>query len=176
MAVFDKLKQYLRRHTANGIVLAFAGGTTGALLLAVLESLLAEACFPVMALTIHSIFSNPEELEGLRIAAAEAGVRLKLLASDPIAIQGLKCEPQSRLCRHREYIFPELLVYAADNSLNTIIEGTTADSYDSACSCNYTLVKSRVCSPLVELGITRSEVEELVKQLGLKSPAVVELP
>lgn len=173
MTAFNRLKQYIRKYAANGIVLAFAGGTTGALLLAVLESLLAEACFPVMALTIHSIFSNPEELENLKAAAAEAGVRLKLLASDPIALQNLKLEPQS-WCR--EYIFPELLVYAADNSLNTLVEGTTADGYNSSCSCNYNQLKTRVCSPLAELGITKREVEELVKHLGLKSPAVVELP
>jgi uncharacterized protein len=176
MATFNRLKQYLKQYTANGIVLAFAGGTTGALLLAVLESLLAEACFPVMALTIHSIFSNPEELESLKIAAAGAGVRLKLLAYDPIALQNFRYELHDRLNWRREYIFSELLVYTADNSINTLVEGTTADDCECSSFNDHNLVRSRICSPLVELGITKDEVAELVKQLGLKSPIAVELP
>lgn len=174
MATFNRLKQYLRTYTTDGMVLAFSGGTAGALLLAVLESLLAEACFPVMALTIHSIFTNPEELKSLKVAAVDAGVGLKLLACDPLALHNFKYELHERPDWCREYIFSELAAYAENNNFNTLVTGTTADSYESG-GCNNDLMKLRICSPLVELDVTKSEVAELVKKLGLKCPVTVEL-
>ena len=73
MSKYEQLKHDLRERSEGGIALAFSGGVDSSLLLAVLKELHDEAPFPLLALTLHSIFQRPEELDEVRKTAGKAG-------------------------------------------------------------------------------------------------------
>ena len=115
MSKYEQLKHDLRERSEGGIALAFSGGVDSSLLLAVLKELHDEAPFPLLALTLHSIFQRPEELEEVRKAAGKAGIELKLFGCDPLSIplflvQTVSLFGDQRLCggkrnrnRHRRH-------------------------------------------------------------------------
>lgn len=123
MSKYEQLKHDLRERSEGGIALAFSGGVDSSLLLAVLKELHDEAPFPLLALTLHSIFQRPEELEEVRKAAGKAGIELKLFGCDPLSIPEVKYNPPDRCFWCKRYLFSEIKDFAAARGIGTVIDG-----------------------------------------------------
>ncbi len=168
MSKYEQLKHFLRERSQGGIALAFSGGVDSSLLLAVLKELYDESPFPLLALTIHSIFQRVEELEEVRAATKKAGIELKLFGCDPLSIPEVKYNPPDRCFRCKRYIFSEIVDYAKAQSIETVIDGTNADDRKSYRPGLAALRELGVLSPLAELGITKAEVRRLAANLQLE--------
>ena len=80
MSKYEKLKHFLRKYSTGGIAIAFSGGVDSSLLLNVLKELRQDFPFHLLALTVHSIFQRPEELEKVQEATIKAGIEPSFLA------------------------------------------------------------------------------------------------
>ena len=168
MSKYEQLKHDLRERSEGGIALAFSGGVDSSLLLAVLKELHDEAPFPLLALTLHSIFQRPEELEEVRKAAGKAGIELKLFGCDPLSIPEVKYNPPDRCFWCKRYLFSEIKDFAAARGIGTVIDGTNADDLKSYRPGLAALEELGILSPLAELGITKAEVRRIAAELHLE--------
>lgn len=168
MSKYEQLKHDLRKRSEGGIALAFSGGVDSSLLLAVLKELHDEAPFPLLALTLHSIFQRPEELEEVRKAAGKAGIELKLFGCDPLSIPEVKYNPPDRCFWCKRYLFSEIRDFAAARGIRTVIDGTNADDRKSYRPGLAALKELGILSPLAELGITKAEVRRMAAELHLE--------
>lgn len=168
MSKYEQLKHDLRERSESGIALAFSGGVDSSLLLAVLKELHDEAPFPLLALTLHSIFQRPEELEEVRKAAGKAGIELKLFGCDPLSIPEVKYNPPDRCFWCKRYLFSEIRDFAAARGIGTVIDGTNADDRKSYRPGLAALEELGILSPLAELGITKAEVRRIAAELHLE--------
>ena len=168
MSKYEQLKHDLREGSEGGIALAFSGGVDSSLLLAVLKELHDEAPFPLLALTLHSIFQRPEELEEVRKAAGKAGIELKLFGCDPLSIPEVKYNPPDRCFWCKRYLFSEIRDFAAARGIGTVIDGTNADDLQSYRPGLAALEELGILSPLAELGITKAEVRRIAAELHLE--------
>lgn len=168
MSKYEQLKHDLRERSEGGIALAFSGGVDSSLLLAVLKELHDEAPFPLLALTLHSIFQRPEELEEVRKAAGKAGIELKLFGCDPLSIPEVKYNPPDRCFWCKRYLFSEIRDFAAARGIGTVIDGTNADDLKSYRPGLAALEELGILSPLAELGITKAEVRRMAAELHLE--------
>lgn len=168
MLQYEKLKKFLRERAKGGIALAFSGGTDSSLLLAVLKELHEEEPFPLLALTMHSIFQRPEELDEVQETTRQAGIELKLFGCDPLSIPEVKYNPPDRCYWCKRYIFSELRDYADSRGIATLIDGTNADDRKSYRPGLAALAEMQVLSPLAELGITKAEVRKMAALLNLE--------
>ena len=176
MSKYEQLKRCLRERAKGGIALAFSGGVDSSLLLAVLKELHDEAPFPLLALTMHSIFQQVEELEEAQTATKKAGIELKLFGCDPLSIPEVKYNLPDRCFWCKRYIFSEIRDHAKARGIRTVIDGTNADDRKSYRPGLAALEELRVLSPLAELGVTKAEVRQMAAELQLECAEKPSLP
>lgn len=175
MPALEILKRYLRRRADGGIALAFSGGINSSLLLAVLGELYAESPFPLLALTVHSIFQPDKTTADIQKAADQAGVELKLFGCDPLAIPELKYNPTDRRDRYRRYLFTEIRDFAAARGIQTVVSGRCADDRGSVAG-KTAFHEDGIPAPLAELGITGTEVRKMAAELRLNGTERLSAP
>lgn len=168
MTKYEELKEYLRTLAPRGVALAYSGGVDSSLLLAVLTELHKKKPFPLIALTMHSIFQREEELSEVQNAAKKSGVELKLFSCDPLSIPEIKYNPPDRCYWCKRYIFSEFRDCATSKGLATLIDGTNADDRKCYRPGLAALTEMRVLSPLAELGITKAKVRKMAAFLKLE--------
>jgi len=156
-----------RERSAGGIALAFSGGVDSSLLLSVLKELHGESPFPLLALTMHSIFQRAEELKDVRNAAGKAGIELKLFGCDPLSIPEVKYNPPDRCYWCKRYLFSEIRDCAESRGIKTVIDGTNADDRKAYRPGLAALSELGIFSPLAELGITGAEVRGIAAERHL---------
>jgi len=165
---FEALEKYLKARSMNGIALAFSGGVDSSLLLAVLKRIQANSPFPLLALTMHSVFQKEEELEDVRRAALRTGVELHVFDCDPISIPEVENNPTDRCYWCKRAIFSEIVKYANSRGIKTVLDGTNADDLHIYRPGRKALRELGIISPLAELGITKRQIRETAVELGLE--------
>jgi len=167
MATKEKLLEFLRQRQTGGIALAFSGGTDSTLLLALLRELQNEAPFPWTALTMHSIFQNEEELNGVKDTTRQWAVPLNILYLEPLSIAQVRSNPPDRCYWCKRYIFTSFCEYAASQGLQTVMDGTNTDDLKVYRPGLQALRELNIVSPLAELGIDKKTVRALAHDLQL---------
>ncbi len=159
------LKDFLRQYTDSGIALAFSGGTDSTLLLAVLAEMYREKPFPLAALSMHSIFQTPEELNEVKKLAAGYAVPLQIFTGDPLQIPEVKGNLPDRCYHCKKFIFSTFRNYAREHGLEFLLDGTHAGDRNVYRPGRKALAELGVISPLAELGMDKPEIRELAKKL-----------
>jgi uncharacterized protein len=157
-----ELERILR--AIGSAVLAFSGGVDSSFVLRVAHDALGPR---LLALTSVSP-TNPEaDTAQALMLARELGVRHRVVAADELGIPGYAANPPDRcyLCKSRLY---EICAQAADAAgIATIIDGVNLDDLGDYRPGLRAADEQRVRHPLVEAAITKSELRELSRALGL---------
>jgi len=164
----EKIRQYLKPHTEKGIAIAFSGGVDSSFLLAVLAEMKTEHDFPIVALTMHSVFQKPEELNEARQTASKNGIPIQVFSFNPLSVDEVKNNPPDRCYWCKKNIFARFTDYAKNNGYHLVIDGTNADDLDVYRPGRKALKEFGVASPLAELGITKPEIRRMVDGMGLE--------
>lgn len=159
----EKLRDILNICAAEGLAVAFSGGIDSSLLLA----LACQTGKPVEAVMLHSQLMPLRDADIARRVADECGARLTIL---PVELQD--CAPVMENARDRCYhckktMFLELKRWCAARGIVHILDGTNADDLGVYRPGLKALRELGIRSPLAECGITKAEVRELAKTLGL---------
>lgn len=172
----DELKRNLRLLAPHGIALAFSGGVDSTFLLSVLKELHDETPFPLLALTMHTVFQPDDETEAAKRQTAEFGVEAEVFTCDPLALPEVRSNPPDRCYWCKRKIFRTFLDVCRARRIAHLLDGTNADDGHAYRPGRRALKELGVLSPLASLGFTKQEIRELSAERGLPTATKPSMP
>lgn len=163
--VIAKEKQLAQIMKGYGSVsIAFSGGVDSTYLLKFAHEILGDQ---VMAMTARAVAFSDEEMEEAAAFCQAHGIQhCKVdLAWEELA--GFTENPPNRCYLCKKAIFGKLLGIAAENKTGIIADGTNADDIGDYRPGMQALSELGIKSPLKEVGLTKLEIREALKERGL---------
>jgi pyridinium-3,5-biscarboxylic acid mononucleotide sulfurtransferase len=165
----DSLQVKLERLQATlaamgSVMVAFSGGVDSSFLLRVAQEV---AGTRVLALTTTSPTMPDEDLASAREIAALIGARHLVIESNELEIPGYAGNPLNRcyLCKHN--LFTVCEAKAADLGIEHIVDGLNLDDLRDYRPGMQAAAEKKVRHPLVEAELSKNDIRELSKMMGL---------
>ena len=146
------------------VAVAFSSGVDSTYLLKRAQKVLGEN---VIAVTASSCSFPKRELEEAKTFCRENGIRHIVVESEELDIDGFRQNPKNRcyLCKHE--LFEKILSIAKENGIETVVEASNTDD-DGDYRPGLVAVKELgIESPLRHVGLSKKEIREYSKELGL---------
>ena len=159
---YDVLKKYLA--SLESVAVAFSGGVDSTLLLKVAHDVLGDKA---IAVTVSSPSIARREILEAESFCSENGITQEVLNLNELEIEGFSDNPPNRcyLCKHA--IFSKILETARKRNLAHVAEGSNVDDLGDYRPGLKALQELCIKSPLREAGLTKAEIRELSRELGL---------
>ena len=159
---YNDLKEYL---SSLGIVaVAFSSGVDSTFLLRVAHDVLGDRAIAVTAVSCS--FPERERKEAQKFCE-ENHIRQVLCQSEELDIDGFRSNPKNRcyLCKHE--LFEKILKIAEENGIAAVAEGSNMDDNGDYRPGLMAVKELGIKSPLRHAELTKAEIRELSKELGL---------
>lgn len=161
-AKLERLRAQLRE--TGSAAVAFSSGVDSTFLLHVAHEELGDR---VVAVTVRShTFPKRELDEAVAFCRAE-GVRHEIIDSDELAVPGFAENPPDRCYHCKKAIFGKIIALAQANGLAAVLEGSNVDDDGDYRPGRRAIVELGARSPLHDAGLTKAEIRELSKEMGL---------
>ena len=161
----EKLK---RLHEILGelesVLVAYSGGTDSALLLMMARDVLHPR---VLAVTARSKTYPERELDEARSIAESLGVEHLVIDTDELADERYASNPPARCYWCKRALFGRLAALASERGLRHLVEGSNLDDEGDYRPGERAVRELGVRSPLREAGLSKADVRELARKMGL---------
>ncbi len=157
---YQGLVSYLR--PLGRVIVAFSGGLDSTLLL----KAAVDAGLKVLAVTGDSPSLPPWDRDSAVNIAKALKVRHLIVKTDEMDISGYRENSPDRCFYCKDNLFKKLRTIAEKEGIETILDGTNADDLSDTRPGIRAAKKHGIKSPLAELGITKRDVREMLKDLG----------
>lgn len=156
------LQAYLKG--LGSIAVAFSGGVDSTFLLKVAHDVLGDR---VIAVTASSCSFPERELREAQIFCQQNGIRHIVCRSEELDIEGFRNNPTNRcyLCKHE--LFEKIWAIAEKNDLCAVVEGSNMDDNGDYRPGLIAVKELGIKSPLREAELSKNEIRELSRELGL---------
>jgi pyridinium-3,5-biscarboxylic acid mononucleotide sulfurtransferase len=148
----------------RSVMVAFSGGVDSSFVLRVAHDAIGDS---VLALTTTSPTMPDDDRRNAIAIAQTLGVRHLLVESNELEIAGYASNPVNRcyLCKHN--LFTVCVEKARELGIETIVDGLNLDDLHDYRPGIKAAAEMRVRHPLVEVELTKAEIRELSRCLGL---------
>ena len=148
----------------RSLIVAFSGGVDSSFVLKVAYEVLGDS---VLALTTTSPTMPDEDRESAVAMARLIGARHLIVESNELEIPGYAANPINRcyLCKHN--LFTVCEAKAAELGIDEIVDGLNLDDLNDYRPGMQAASEKRVRHPLVEAEMTKADVRELSRAMGL---------
>lgn len=159
---YRKLQSRLR--SLDGIAVAYSGGADSTFLLQTAADLLTDCA---LAVTVVS----PTLPAGGLAAAVEftrgGGIRHQVIEIDTFAVEGFADNHTDRCYLCKRAYYPRILALARERGITTVADGSNAGDGADFRPGMRAVRELGVISPLQEAGLTKTEIRELSRLMGL---------
>ncbi|HIK26868.1 MAG: ATP-dependent sacrificial sulfur transferase LarE [Oscillatoriaceae bacterium SKW80] len=145
-------------------LIAYSGGIDSTLVAKIAHDVLGERALAVTAVSPSLL---PEDLEEARIQAAEIGIAHELVETHEMANPNYTANPVNRCYFCKSELHDTLKPLALERGYPYIVDGVNADDLHDYRPGIQAAKERGVRSPLAEAAISKAEVRQLAKQLGL---------
>ena len=159
---YDLLLEQLGKY--SDLAIAFSGGTDSTLLLKAAQTAPVKK---LLAVTVSSESSTARELELARQFCHDEGIEFQMIKVEQLKISGFAGNPPDRCYICKKSIFRAIMQTADEHGIRNIAEGTNADDVNDYRPGAKAIEELGIASPLRDSGLTKSEIREISKELGL---------
>ena len=145
-------------------LIAYSGGIDSTLVAKVAHDVLGEKA---LAMTAVSPSLLPEELEDAQIQAQQIGIAHELVETNEMDNPNYTSNPVNRCYFCKSELHDTLKPIALERGYSYVIDGVNADDLQDYRPGIQAAKERGARSPLAEVGITKMEVREISKHLGL---------
>ncbi|MFZ2411506.1 MAG: ATP-dependent sacrificial sulfur transferase LarE [Candidatus Methanoperedens sp.] len=165
MSIEHKMQSILKALAEKGSVLvAFSGGVDSSVLSALAYGALGNNA---IAVTADSQTLAPGELECAKEVAREIGIRHVVIYYDELGEPEFAKNPVDRCYYCKKGLFRELKKIAAQYGMKNIVDGTNISELKAHRPGHRAVVEEGVYNPFVEFKVTKEEIREIARRLGL---------
>lgn len=150
----------------GGLLVAYSGGVDSTLLVRVARGVLGDR---VLAVTARSETYPDHEVEEAVSRAAELGVRLRSIHTDELDREEFASNPPERCYFCKLELFGKLREIAREEGLPVVADGANVDDASDFRPGARAAAELGVRSPLREAGLTKQEIREISRELGLST-------
>lgn len=156
------LEDYLRG--LGSVAIAFSSGVDSTFLLKVAHDLLGEKA---IAVTARSCSFPKRELDEATAFCAAEGIEQMIVESEELSIDGFRQNPKNRCYLCKRELFTKIRDIAASKGIAYVAEGSNLDDNGDYRPGLQAVAELGIKSPLREAQLTKAEIRELSKELGL---------
>lgn len=164
-AKISQLHEHITR--LGSVAVAFSGGTDSTLLLAYCLKVLGPE--RVLAITADSPTLPRSELAEAQALAVELGARHLIVATDEMHDARFAANPPDRCYYCKQELFAHMRQVADQQGYRYLVYGATADDVGDFRPGMRAAREAGAVAPLLEAGLSKQEVRELSRQLGLRT-------
>lgn len=158
----QRLEEYLKE--LGSVVIAFSSGVDSTFLLKVSHNVLGDKA---IAVTARSCSFPVRELNETKAFCEAEGIEHIIIESEELSIEGFSQNPKNRcyLCKHE--LFTKIKDIAKERGIAYVAEGSNMDDNGDYRPGLMAVAELEVKSPLREAELTKAEIRELSKEMGL---------
>lgn len=161
-AKLDAAREQLRG--LGSALVAFSGGADSALVLALAQQALGDRAAAGMGL---SAAYPADEVDAARAVAAQLGVRFLDTGTNQLDDPAFMRNDSQRCYHCRDELYAQLRLLADAHGLHALCDGSNADDLHDHRPGRRAAAEAGVVSPLADAGITKQEVRDASRALGL---------
>lgn len=161
---YQLLKDIIKEKESTAI--AFSGGVDSTFLLKVAKEVLGDK---VIAVTATSSTYPKRELNEAIKYAEDIKVKHIIISSEELEIEGFALNPKNRCYYCKKELYTKINNIALENGMNCVFDGSNIDDTGDYRPGMQAAKELDVVSPLKEAELTKNDIRELSKDLGLKT-------
>lgn len=159
---YEELKNYIE--SLGSVAVAFSGGVDSTFLMKVAHDTLGDQA---VAVTAKSCSFPERELKEAEAFCEKEGIRHFVVESEELEIEGFRHNPKNRCYLCKKELFGKIRTLADEHEIQYILEGSNLDDNGDYRPGLQAVAESGAKSPLRHAGLTKQDIRELSKELGL---------